>query len=68
MRLILALPLLALVLACTTGDLNATTQSTRLQTRLESPQQALARLATFQVTAVADFGRAGDDLRAPPMR
>jgi glucose/arabinose dehydrogenase len=58
MRLILALPLLALVLACTTGDNNAaTTQSTTPQTRLESPQQALAASGNqpFQVTAVADF-------------
>jgi len=60
MRLILALPLLALVLACTTGDNNAaTTQSTTPQTRLESPQQALAACnQPFQVTAVADFKQA----------
>lgn len=58
MRPILALPLIALVFACNTGNNNAAiTQPTASQTTLKSPQQVLATPGSqpFKVTAIADF-------------
>lgn len=57
MRPILALPLLALVFACNTGNNNAAiTQSTASQTTPKSPQPTLAAPGKpFKVTVIADF-------------
>jgi len=68
MRLILALPLLALVLACTTGDNNAYYPVRRLRPGWNPLSRRWRVSKPFQVTAVADFGEQGDDLRAHPMR